>query len=95
MDLEDLKMCAKCVIMLLMLDFVWESTSSKDNSQKLGKNPSVQQDYKHGFESSRIQTCDLPITCSNSLRLRCRKFSINIKCRQIGWAIHDVIFSSS
>ena len=81
MDLE-----AKCVIMLLMLDFVWESTSSKDNSQKLGKNPSV---------SSRIQTCDLPITCSNSLRLRCRKFSINIKCRQIGWAIHDVIFSSS
>ena len=66
MDLE-----AKCVIMLLLLDFVWESTSSKDNSQKLGKNLSV---------SSRIQTCHLPITCSNSLWLRCRKFSINIKC---------------
>ena len=30
MDLE-----AKCVIILLMFDFVWQSTSSMDNSQKL------------------------------------------------------------
>ena len=36
MDLE-----AKHMIILLMSDFVWESTSSNDNSQKLGKNPSA------------------------------------------------------
>ena len=54
----------------LMFDFVWESTSSNENSQKLGKNPSA---------PSRNQTCELMIACLNALLVRYRK-CINGNC---------------
>ena len=68
MDREVIALETKCGRML-MFDTVWEGTSSNNNSQKLGKNPSA---------PSRSQPCDLMITCSNALLLRLEILSTEI-----------------
>ena len=58
-DREVIALETKCGTMV-MFDTVWERTSSNNNSQKLGKNPSA---------PSRSQACDLMITCVSALLL--------------------------
>lgn len=59
--------CATTII-ILMFDFVWESISSND----------IAKTWKKPKFPINIHTCDLPITCSNSLQLKSRNLLTEI-----------------